>query len=104
MAPHSPPSVEHASAGAEPTQLLRNAMLKSLSGAQRLIILLRYAEQMTDAEIAGAVDMTTEQVEPPRRSDSDPPRQRRSAGRLIAPTALRPAFCPQTGHSGSQLG
>lgn len=63
MAPHSPPSVEHASTGAEPTQLLRNAMLKSLSGAQRLIILLRYAEQMTDAEIAGAVDMTAEQVE-----------------------------------------
>jgi len=38
-------------------------MLKSLSGVQRLIILLRYAEQMTDAEIAGAVDMTAEQVE-----------------------------------------
>lgn len=43
--------------------LLRNAMLKSLSGAQRLIILLRYAEQMTVAEIALAVDMTADQVE-----------------------------------------
>ena len=63
MAPHSPPSVEHASTDAEPTHLLRNAMLKSLSGVQRLIILLRYAEQMTDAEIALAVDMTAEQVE-----------------------------------------
>ena len=43
--------------------LLRNAMLKSLSGAQRLIILLRYAEQMTTEEIALAVDMTAQQVE-----------------------------------------
>jgi len=63
MAPHSPPAVEHASTDVEPTHLLRNAMLKSLSGVQRLIILLRYAEQMTDAEIALAVDMTAEQVQ-----------------------------------------
>ena len=62
MAPHSPPPVETTSSE-ELAPLLRNAMLKSLSGVQRLIILLRYAEQMTDAEIAVAVDMTAEQVE-----------------------------------------
>lgn len=43
--------------------LLRNAMLKALSGTQRLIILLRYAEQMTTDEIALAIDMTAQQVE-----------------------------------------
>ncbi len=45
------------------TAILRTAMLKSLSAAQRLVILLRYAEQMTTAEIALAVDMTADQVE-----------------------------------------
>jgi len=60
--PHT--SLEHDQAQDQShTAILRGAMLKSLSAAQRLVILLRYAEQMTTTEIALAVDMTAEQVQ-----------------------------------------
>lgn len=55
---------EQSSASTEShTAILRGAMLKSLSAAQRLVILLRYAEQMTANEISLAIDMTVDQVE-----------------------------------------
>jgi len=60
--PHT--TSEQSSASTESqTAILRGAMLKSLSAAQRLVILLRYAEQMTAHEIALAIDMTIDQVE-----------------------------------------
>lgn len=60
--PHTPPSKDSAPEESLNT-LLRSAMLKSLSAVQRLVILLRYAEQMTTTEIALAVDMTADQVQ-----------------------------------------
>lgn len=42
---------------------IREAMLKTLSSVQRLVLLLWYAEQMTPSEIALAVEMTADQVE-----------------------------------------
>jgi DNA-directed RNA polymerase specialized sigma24 family protein len=62
----NPPKTSPEQSSASPesqTAILRGAMLKSLSAAQRLIILLRYAEQMTATEIALAIDMTIDQVE-----------------------------------------
>jgi DNA-directed RNA polymerase specialized sigma24 family protein len=58
-----PRAVDTSGANAPTSLNIRDAMLKALSGVQRLVVLLWYAEQMTPAEIAQAVDMTPDQVE-----------------------------------------
>jgi len=56
---------EHSGRGgcSDPKAVLKSAILRELSDAERLLIILWYAERMTPEEIAQCLDLTPAQVE-----------------------------------------